>query len=70
MNTRPRLSGVNVNSSAPPNGLDGESASRPFITSMAAATLDVFSNMSTGATNRCERRPSFQVSQWRNSSES
>ena len=32
--TRPRLSGVNVNSSAPPNGLDGPSASMPFITSI------------------------------------
>ena len=56
--TRPFPSGVKVNSSAPPKGLLGASASMPFITSTAVPPA-------TGTTNRCERVPSFQVSQWR-----
>ncbi len=54
---------MNVYSSGPPNGLEGQSASMPRITSTGSPPA-------TGRTNRCERRPSFQVSQCRMNSRS
>ncbi len=56
--TRPLPSVVKVNSSDPPNGLDGESASIPDIRSRASPP-------SSSITKTCERVPSFQLSQWR-----
>ena len=58
VNTIDLPSGVNVNSSPPPNGFDGESASMASITSTGVPPT-------AGITNTCERRPSDQVSQWR-----
>jgi len=56
--TTPQLSGVNVNSSVPPNGLLGASASMPAIRSTGSPPA-------FGITNRWLRRPSVQVSQCR-----
>ena len=51
-------SGVNAISPGPPKGFEGVSASMPVITSTGWPP-------SEGMTKRCERRPSFHVSQWR-----
>ncbi len=59
--TTDRPSGWIANSSAPPKGLLGLSASIAFIRSTASPP-------ETGTTNRWERRPSFQASQWRTKS--
>ena len=57
-------SGVKVNSSGPPQGFDGVSAS------MQCHHVDRRDFPAEGITNRCERRPSLQVSQWRTKSRS
>ena len=54
--TNPRPFGVKVNSSVPPNGFDGVSASISFMTSIGSPS-------GTFIANRWLRRPSFHVSQ-------
>src|SRR3989338_7888412 len=56
-----RPSGDQANSSAPPNGFGGLSASAPFMTSIGLPPP-------AGQTKRWLRLPSSQVSQWRNGS--
>jgi len=61
VNTTALPSGEKVISSGPPKGLEGQSASMPFMTSTGSPPC-------AGMTKTCDLRPSFHVSQWRTNS--